>query len=117
MKNLKSGLLITAMTLCFASLANAQTDSTQKPVNIPESYQSTQEQLTEDGSVGAATYNIDENTPVQDPSAASWRAEEDEEELKVYSGSHDGNNYVQTIRVKVPVKNQDPYSAGSQNRR
>ena len=111
MKEIKVRLLITLMALCLGTIANAQTDSTQQvavdtasqDANIPESYMETQEQLQEDGTVGAATNNIDDNNTPADPGAANYEVQEETEELRVYSGRHEGNNYVKTIQVKVPA--------------
>jgi hypothetical protein len=90
----------------------ADAPASDENVVIPESYQSTQEQLDAETetSGGTATYNIDDNTPPIEPGAADYSSESNVEELKVYSGSHDGNNYVKTVTVKVPAGNR--YGSG-----
>lgn len=53
---------------------------------------------------GQATYNIDDGTQQNFDGAADWRIEETTEELKVYSGRHEGNNIIGTIEVEIPKK-------------
>ncbi len=78
-------------------------------INVPESYNQAQEQVPSDLPAGNTTYNIaTENETPADPGAASWRADSEVEVLRIYSGSHDGNNLIKTVEVKVPVR--DNYS-------
>lgn len=56
---------------------------------------------TEFESPGTATYNIDEDNGQSISEVADWRTETNTEELKVYSGYHEGNNVIRTIEVVI----------------
>ena len=55
-------------------------------------------------SPGTATYNIVEENDQSTSGVADWRAETNEEELKVYSGNSEGNNVIRTIEVVIPKR-------------
>ena len=78
----------------------------QSEIHIPEGYN--EQQNEEIGSTGVSSYSEVNEAPAiaPDNGAAEWRGDGEVEELKIYSGSHDGNNYVKTIEVKIPVSNQ-----------
>ena len=82
----------------------------QTDINIPEGFN--EQQNEEIGSSGVSSYSEVEETPAATPEngAAEWRGNGEVEELRLYSGSHDGNNYIKTIEMKTPVRNQDPNS-------
>jgi len=111
MKTIKLLFIIPFFALGSSAVVQAQTDSTtQEQVVVPESYQETQEQIQPDTSVGAATYNIVDNEAPVEPGAAPFRTDSDVEELRVYSGSHDGNNVIKRVEIRIPVRDQDPAS-------
>jgi len=119
MKVLKSVILSSAFTI-FAISVNAQTTENDpayqndenngnetEQFSIPESYQQEQNQLDDEYSSGNSTYNIDEENSETAYEESSWRSEGEEEELRVYSGSQDGNNVVKKIHVRVPESMQN----------
>jgi hypothetical protein len=122
MKTSKIVVLLTFIAICISTLVNAQSEEvkpqpeaqTAEQINVPESYNQAQEQVPSDLPAGTTTYNIanENETPATDPGAAPWRADSEVEVLRIYSGSHDGNNLIKTVEVRVPVRDQ-----GSNNSR
>ena len=126
MKRSKNALLLTFFIICTVTIVSAQSTEEKdkapvtngqeniQQVNIPESYGETQKQEGTDATAGTSTYNIVENeTPTEasaETGAASWRDESSVEVLRVYSGSHDGNNLVKTIEVR-----KNPDASGSRS--
>jgi len=100
--------MLTFIAICASTMVKAQSqeESTQQ-LNVPESYNQTQNQVASDLPAGSSTYNIAENeTPAADPGAAAWRDESDTEVLRVYSGAQEGNNVIKTIEVKKAANPQ-----------
>ncbi len=109
MKTLKLTVLFAIIAMGTGTLAQAQsTEEKTEEVNIPVSYGQTQNQPESGISEGTSTYNIVENETQPETGAADWRSEGDTEVLRVYSGSHEGNNQVKTIEVR-----RNPEASGS----
>ncbi len=111
MKTSKLVVLLTIFVMGISTLTKAQsTEEKTEEVNIPVSYGQTQNQPESGISEGTSTYNIVENETQPEAGAADWRSEGETEILRVYSGSHEGNNQVKTIEVR-----RNPDASGSRS--
>jgi hypothetical protein len=114
----KVTLSIFVITLFSTITVNAQTEGEKDSVRTsetgilenPRSDQQKQEQRDDQSSPGTSSYSIEDSIPEAKPQEVSWKSEAEGEELKLYSGSHDGNNYVKTITVKSPANGSSTYT-------
>jgi hypothetical protein len=111
--NLLKSLPVLILFACFTSVAFAQTEQIEEEgqINIPESFHETQEIVDVEGGAGNTTFNLVEDENAQENGAAGWRSYENTEDRRIYSGSHDGNNVIKTIEVKLPEGIVDPYAS------
>lgn len=111
-QTLKSVILFTILSFCF-TIVNAQSESSESQpetvlqvdsITVPETYEQNQDGQPDLNSSGTATYNIVEENEQSSSGAAEWRTASDVEELRVYSGYHNGNNVIKTIEVPIPQR-------------
>ncbi len=135
MKILKFIIVLSVFAIATTTFVDAQTAKEEKPSDTsvaptPETHQQVQENVQTDEAVpvttenqeqvdqqsqpdissGTSTYNIDDNQPAPvETGAAPFRGDNEVEELRIYSGQHDGNNYIKTVDVKTPARGQGGY--------
>lgn len=131
-KSASSAVLVFFMLCLFLSTASAQTQRTDTTrstrdtiyrnseidtmnnrnrqihksdsLPLPDSSPKMQGDNSESEMPGQVTYNIDDDSGAGFSGAADWRNENTTEELRVYSGYHEGNNIVRIVEVEIPKR-------------